>query len=241
MKEIPVRPHVLKTRVAVAGLLAVGVGALTTLYGDYLASHTGRFLEVKLLGAWLLSAAGIAVVLVARVAAPDEELLDWPTQVLRPTLGLLSGGAALVHFAAIGEHFTEYWLFGLFFMGLSLLQMAWAIAVMVRPSRPLLWIGAVGNALVVGVWILSRTMGLPFGPESGEPMGAGFGDGVVTVFEGLVVLGSVFLLIVSTGRRSLRPVTATAATFLLGLLVVAITALALISVVGGSVLIPPAG
>jgi hypothetical protein len=240
MEETAVR-SVSKARIAVSGFLAAGVGALTTLYGAYLADHTGESLEMKLLGGWLLSAAGIAIVLLAQVAVPDEEPHDWRTQLLRPALGLLSGGAALVHFAAIGEHFTEYWLFGLFFLALSLFQMGWAIAVMVRPGRHLLWMGVVANAFVVGVWTLSRIRGLPFGPESGEPMGAGFGDGVVTAFEVFIVGGSMFLLIATTGRGSLRPVTVTAVTFLLGLIVLAVTALALISVGGGSVLIPPAG
>lgn len=230
-----------KARIAVAGFVAAGVGTLTTLYGSYLTSQAGRSLELKLLGAWLLSGAGIAAVLVTQVAVRHEEAPEWGTQLLRPAIGLLSGGAALIHFAAIGEHFAEYWLFGLFFVVLSLFQLAWAMAVMLRPWRPLLWIGVVVNALVVGVWALSRITGLPFGPESGEPITAGFGDAVVTGFEILIVLGSSLLLIATTGRGTLRAVTATTGVFLVGLIVVVVTALALISVAGGSVLIPPAG
>jgi len=35
------------------------------------------------------------------------------------TLAVLSGAAAAIHFAVIGEHFEEYWAFGTFFLVLA--------------------------------------------------------------------------------------------------------------------------
>jgi hypothetical protein len=109
-------------------------------------------------------------------------------------VAILSLGAAAVHVFVIEAHLAEYWLFGVFFAVLAALQAAWAVAVLLRPTRRLLSWGAVGNAIVVGVWLVSRTVGLPLGPEAGSPEAVGFIDTAATVFEALLVGGVVALL-----------------------------------------------
>jgi hypothetical protein len=42
-----------------------------------------------------------------------------------------------------------------------------------RPSRLWLWLATAGNALVVVVYVASRTTGLPIGPDVGHPEPAG--------------------------------------------------------------------
>ena len=83
--------------------------------------------------------------------------------VVSVDLALLSAGAGIIHLAVLGPHLREFWLFGVFFAAAALAQLGWALLVMMRPSRRVWLAGALGNALVIVVWILSRTVGLPFG------------------------------------------------------------------------------
>jgi hypothetical protein len=78
----------------------------------------------------------------------------------------LSFGSACLHGSVMVTHFREYLLFGLFFAIVTPLQVAWAELVRRSPEhRRLLLAGAVGNALIAYVWLLSRTVGLPVGPD----------------------------------------------------------------------------
>jgi hypothetical protein len=99
----------------------------------------------------------------------------------------LSAGAAAIHFAVIGEHVTEYWLFGAFFFVLAWFQTATAIGLVVHPHRRLLVGVAMVNVVVIAIWFWSRTAGLPIGPEAGEPEAVGAPDVLSTVFEALLV------------------------------------------------------
>jgi hypothetical protein len=112
--------------------------------------------------------------------------------------------AALVHASVIGEHLRESWWSGVFFVATAIAQLAWAVAVLRRPGRPLLAAGAAGNGLVVAVWLVSRTVGLPVGPEPGVPETVGVPDALATAAELVVVLGSMLLLLRRTagGRAS---------------------------------------
>ena len=100
-------------------------------------------------------------------------------------LAALSAGAAAIHFAVVFEHFAEYTLYGVFFLVISWAQMIWPAVVLWRPSRLWLRLGIAGNAIVIAVYVASRTVGLPFGPDShhAEPVGA------LDVVSGLLEFG----------------------------------------------------
>ncbi|HEU5417620.1 MAG TPA: hypothetical protein VFV41_07985 [Streptosporangiaceae bacterium] len=110
------------------------------------------------------------------------------------SLAILSLATAVIHFAVTGEHFAEYWAFGLFMLVVAWLQLAWAIVAVVIPARLLLWGGIVLNAGVVAVYIITRTVGDVIGPAPHEVEPLGFGDGLCTVLEALVVAGCGWLL-----------------------------------------------
>ena len=107
-------------------------------------------------------------------------------------LGSLSAGAAVVHFAVAPEHFREDFWFGLFFVIVGTLQLGWGAAILAGESRRLYTVGAAGNAIVLGVWAVSRTTGLPFGPGAGIPEPIGLIDGVATAYESVIVAGSLY-------------------------------------------------
>src|SRR4051794_9411387 len=71
--------------------------------------------------------------------------------------------AAAVHTAVCPEHFTEATVYGLFFLFAAIAQLAWAVIVWMAPRRGLLVAGAVGNGLVVALWALTRSVGIPIG------------------------------------------------------------------------------
>jgi hypothetical protein len=118
-------------------------------------------------------------------------------------LAMLSVLAAVVHFAVAGSHFQEYWLFGVFLLGVAWLQLGWAAAAFLRPTRLLVSSGAVLNAAVIVVYILTRTVGDLVGPDPGYAEPAGFGDLLCTVAEAVIVAGCLWLLVTRV-RRPVR-------------------------------------
>ena len=125
--------------------------------------------------------------------------------LLRFAVAVASAGAAAIHFAVIDQHFAEYWLFGVFFVVVALAQLGWVVAVVSNPTRMVYVVGALGNALIAVTWVVSRTSGLPFGPEAGEPEPVGIADVVSTAFEVAVVAGTLLLLRGIERRRSWEP------------------------------------
>ena len=100
----------------------------------------------------------------------------------------LSGGAGTIHLAVAAEHYREFAVYGLFFISLGIAQIAWSAFIAIRGlSRPLLLIAAVGNAGIAALWIVSRTSGVPIGPEPWVPESVGFAGIVATVFEVMLV------------------------------------------------------
>jgi hypothetical protein len=82
------------------------------------------------------------------------------------------------------QHFREWWLFGLFFALVTPLQMLWAILVWCTPKdRRLLALGATLSMGVACMWVISRTAGIPFGPDTFRPEQIGFKDVMATVDE----------------------------------------------------------
>jgi hypothetical protein len=256
MTTVAVTRGLSKGRVTLFVLVGMVVAALSVMYGAYLTEDGGRSSELRILGGWLLSVVGLGTVLATQIASipprtsaadeirpalVDPDVPGWRSQLFRPALALISAGAGLVHFVVIREHLEEALLFGLFFIGLSAFQFAWAMAVVLRRQAFLLWVALAVNLVTIVIWVVSRTVGLPIGPETGEAIEPGFGDAVATAFEVLLVTGIPLLLSSKPDRGPLRLSVATTMVSLIALLIVVVTAFALISSAGGSIFVPPAG
>lgn len=109
-------------------------------------------------------------------------------------LALASAGAAAVHGAACPAHFREATVFGPFFVGAAALQAAWACLIVVRPGRTLLIVGAAGNSAVVALWTLSRTVGVPIGPDVWTPEAVAAADSLATTLELAIIIGVLWVL-----------------------------------------------
>src|SRR4051812_23323334 len=118
----------------------------------------------------------------------------------RPTLTapVLAGGlsllAAAIHAAVCPAHFTEAALYGWFFALSAVVQLGWAVLVLIRRSRSLLWLGLTGNLAVVVLWAATRTVGLPYGPEAGTVEAVGPLDVVASLAEVGVVVACALML-----------------------------------------------
>lgn len=123
----------------------------------------------------------------------------------------LSWGAGVIHVAASSWHAAEYVPFAVAFALLAAVQLAWGAAVYVRATPRLLAGGVALSLGVVAVWLVSRTAGLPVGPEGPEPWGVA--DVLASADEALLcvlVVASLWGRQVAGLRRAVR-VTAIAA------------------------------
>jgi hypothetical protein len=97
----------------------------------------------------------------------------------------LSIGAALVHGAVTPEHLSEWWGYGLFFIIAAMAQGLYGVVLLLQPWRydeagnireggdryaqTYYILGVGGNAAIIALYIVTRTVGIPFfGPEAGE-------------------------------------------------------------------------
>ena len=82
-----------------------------------------------------------------------------------------------------------------FFWGVGVAQLVWGAVALVRAPRWWLTLGALGNAVVVATWVVSRTVGLPFGAFAGDVLPVGFPDTLSTIFEAMIVVGATGLAV----------------------------------------------
>ncbi len=121
--------------------------------------------------------------------------------LLLGAMAALSAGAAAIHFAVTFEHFSEYSLYGVFFLVLAWAQLVWPVVLIALPARRLsvrwlsvrwlsvwLWLGIAGNAGVLVVYFASRSVGLPIGPDTKTTEAWGGLDLVCAIEEILLVV-----------------------------------------------------
>ena len=105
--------------------------------------------------------------------------------VLVASVAIVGG---LIHIGAAVDHFGELPLYTAVFASLAATQIVWAGLVLRGPSRRLLIFGALFNICVVGLWVASRTVGVPIAPRPWVPESVGIADSIETAGELVVVL-----------------------------------------------------
>jgi hypothetical protein len=149
--------------------------------------------------------------------------------VFRWWAGFASLGAGLVHLAAVSEHVAEWWLYAVFFLVLGVVQIAWAVQAMEGDSLPVPSLFATVNAAVIGLWLVSRTIGLPVGPEPWTAEAVGAADLLCTALEAVVIVLVVLIVRrppVQESRGLTRPQRRMVAIGAVGAAVVTVVALA---------------
>lgn len=127
---------------------------------------------------------------------------SWPVAV---ALGAASWAAGLIHLAFMREHLEEYVPFGAFFLVSGVFQVVWAVIVFGRRSRAYFVLGLVANAAFAILWAITRTVGLPIGPEHWTAEVAGVADVAATVLEVALTVGCGWTLLRDRAREGGRP------------------------------------
>lgn len=122
--------------------------------------------------------------------------------------GGLAAAAGAVHGMAGPEHMAEWWAYGVFFYGAATAQVALAILLLTQGiegwggwqavRRNVYTAGIVGTLAIIALWVVTRTLGVPIGPEAGDVEAVGVLDGVSKALE-------VALIAVLVRLRSLAP------------------------------------
>lgn len=133
----------------------------------------------------------------ARESAAGGSIPSLATRHLADSLFLACGlawGAGLIHVQAAFGHAQESALHTVFFAVLACAQLSWGVAIYRGPSRRLLAVGAAVGLMVVGVWVASRTIGVPIGPGAWTPEPVGLSDSLASADEIVVALIVIFQL-----------------------------------------------
>ena len=110
------------------------------------------------------------------------------TEELALVAAVLVFASSFIHSNMIADHFEEWWAEGVFFAVITCLQAVWTVLIFQHPSdRRILVAGAVGTAAIVVVWLVSRTIGVPLGPNAWVPEPVGVAD-VVSPLDELAAL-----------------------------------------------------
>ena len=115
----------------------------------------------------------------------------------------LSAGAGVIHLAMVPVHAGSGLLDPLGFAAFGWFQLAIAAIILSgRDSKRTYALAAVGNAVALGLWIWSRTSGLPFGNHANVSEDIGAIDAACAAMEvGVVILAG--RLALADGRRSI--------------------------------------
>jgi hypothetical protein len=115
-------------------------------------------------------------------------------------------GAAAVHLIVCPQHFKEATIYGLFFAVAASCQAGWAVLALWRPRRWLLAAALAGNSAIVGLWVVTRTVGVPLGPGAGETETIGTLDIIATTCEIGLIVCAVWALTRPVWKRAGSPV-----------------------------------
>ena len=102
--------------------------------------------------------------------------------------GAINAAAAATIARGSAQNLAFFWI-------VALAQVVWGAVALVRAPRWWLALGALGNAIVVGTWVVSRTVGLPFGDLAGDILSVGFPDSLATILEAVTVVGAAWLAV----------------------------------------------
>src|SRR3954451_12084796 len=93
--------------------------------------------------------------------------------------------AAAVHLYITPEHLREWWLYGGFFLAVTVAQAVLALLLLRGPGVGVALLAVWGTVGLIGIYVISRTVGLPINPPADA---AGHGQVAGAVGSGVPVL-----------------------------------------------------
>ena len=119
--------------------------------------------------------------------AKDGGVSPW-RNVARTTAIFTLIGSAIIHFGQVRVHLAEWRPAGVTFLVLAGVELVLAVALAVRASRLAYFSGIAASAATIVLWLVSRTVGIPFGPDAFEPEPVARPDVTATALEVLTVV-----------------------------------------------------
>ena len=173
--------------------------------------------EIEGFAALLLVVAGLIAVVVSARRVRASATPSWrdhlrvdgadstPHQAIWVSVAAASLGASVIHLAVAPEHIVELGALGWGFVLAGVLQAAQALLAFRRPTVALAsWIILLDAALL-GVWVWSRALGLPIGPNAWQAEAAGRPDLVALVLEASILILLVAWLRGQGSQRAVAP------------------------------------
>jgi hypothetical protein len=187
-----------------AALYPSGAHAVTSaavvVAQSFLSAHSIHLLSVALPAAALaVFAAGADLRSHARTRVRIPFRASRPLTVAAAGCGVV---ATAVHIDVAPEHFHEAMAFGVFFVVTAACQLGWSALMLTRPRAWVTLAGAVGNTAVVALWLYTRAIAVPIGPDAGRPEAIGALDIVATLAETSVVVLAMWIIV--DARRRCR-------------------------------------
>lgn len=106
--------------------------------------------------------------------------------------------AGIIHAAAGPSHYAEWWAYGLFFYAAATAQMVYGIVLATQGIEAkggwdavrvrFYVVGIVGNLAIMTLWLVTRLVAIPLGPEAGEREAFGALDGASKTVELILVM-----------------------------------------------------
>ena len=203
-------------------LLAMAAMRVQCLTGDCLATQRQATLSVQersvLMGAGLLALTNVVAVgwvvavcggrLRVSILRPAPARQHTRAQDLRILLAAGLTGSAVIHAAVVPEHLREWSAAGAFFVALAGGELVVAAALAWRRGMPALVAAVILSVCPLLLWLCSRTIGLPLGPDRWVPESIGLADVSACLLE---VTTSSLAFILVRGRPGLRSRPATVA------------------------------
>src|SRR3954451_4809367 len=100
--------------------------------------------------------------------------------------------AAAVHLYVAPEHLREWWLYGGFFVAVTVAQLLLAVLLLRGPRVRVVLLAIWGTVGLIGIYVISRTVGLPITPPAdaaGHGLVAGAGGSGVPILPGALPPG----------------------------------------------------
>jgi hypothetical protein len=156
-----------------------------------------------------------------RPAASHESAAYTTSETVLLLVAAVAGVGGLIHIGAAVDHAAEFPFYTGVFVALAMLQLTWAAMILRRPSRRVLLFGCAFNAGIVGLWVASRTVGVPVAPRPWVPEAVGVADLLETSGE-LITVIAIWSVLMSTRMAIARTVAERVAPVLLSVLLLSV-------------------
>ena len=122
------------------------------------------------------------------------------------SIAILSISAGIIHLLLIQEHMKESFMWGIFFLITGIAQLIFGIIIIIIGGKVypinksiLYYFGVIGNALLVGIFVLVRLITPPFSTEA-APINELEPNGIITIITELLLVILLAYLIKSTSK-----------------------------------------